>query len=368
MFTLRGAHLWRQFGFLALSSLGLSERALTAPGFLAIDTLPAHFQHLKSSIFRLILYSPNPEWIIPPQQHDEYRAFLKNLQSPVRESKEFEFKNFSQPGKLFRSYVAGYGTAFLWRDQKTLLTTRHTFSGMGAFPREFYNATNAEEVNASIRNLRPQLVILNHHGEMIFSTREESFSGRPPRRFPLGIGFPGHPLLLGPLHPAFQNLDSSTLTELSDFIELRIAKAIPARPLVFSTNEILPGTPLLSLSYPHPTHSRMQENHARDAPGEGLQISTGNAIAVPEFYLSFLRRIVTDSAAIDAYTSQRIFSNLDMVGGSSGAPIFGMKGELVGLYGAHWNNGQRSLESSYYPGGGHGACARFLEKVLKSGS
>ncbi len=356
----------------ALLGLTLVFKTLSAaPGFFPVSESRQLVLQAKESIYRVVLHSST-----------SLSKFRKSALIPLRESvpntysgidriwRQFELDHFfGESGGEF--FPVTFSTAVLLGDNQTLVTSRHLIEPLASdFPPAFWAARNYSDASEALNDQNLKLVIIDSRGDIVFETRNNRTRGHSAT-----IGFNGHPSFARSLGEPYSDLESETAEDLTDIMEIRLSEPLKGKPLVIATSLAQTGDEVYSLSYPSPTEGRNKLFQVPDSDGKGIRLSKGKVTLPPHFYLEHLAGLKQPPESEKAFLTSRVFSDLDMVGGGSGAPVLNARGEVVALYCAHWPKASDTsfsdalpLEQAYSEAGGLAISGAFLKRALHTSS
>ncbi len=333
------------------------------PGFYTVGSseIPTHVSNQSNAVFRIYILAPRPSFFVSRENIELYRNDIaSNPPGAYRYWKRIEIQNL-QNHPVYYSYDANNGTAFLVKNNRTLLTAGHLFDAIGALPSQFSRAKTYQEAQKSLMNHIPPFVVVNQHDQIVYDTRNpESEDSKS-----LRIGFNGHSSYSLTLGSSYAGLDHSSSATMTDLIELQLGRNLNAKPFEFATSTPAFGAQVFKIGFPVESKGRYI-HQTPDSDGESLRIAKGKVIDVPQFYIDFLNQYVKNSDAISVFLNQRITTDVDAVPGTSGAPIVDTQGKVVGLFNIHWPMEQVDLRARYYDVGGQGPNVDFLTRALSS--
>ena len=372
-----GIFCWAHVGgILALGALALGLAGCASTGAARL-VAPDAIHDKGESVFKIVVLSEEEQTSFEPVQY----AFL------LEDSVKGDFLDFlygervkeckRKREKRCSIHFAGFATAFLAGDNRTLWTVRHAFDSLleerltklGAggnkrAPEELYRALQATE---------PQILLYDRYKNLVFDSRGKKGS--------VHFAFLGDPKFMrefaltefveqtkdDPDHDARRWADELSLGvagKLTDIAKIELSQPLNAPALSFAKKVPVAGDAIYLLGYP--TRSQRQAVYgAKYYDGHSFHVSPGHATTAfqmfHKIFEKFNERAESESKVFHLFEKYFYYHDAPSAEGFSGGPILNESGEIVTLQSSGTEAGGFGLQ----PGWTSTLLQRFDEIPLK---
>lgn len=260
-------------------------------------------------------------------------------------------------------HFAGFATAFLAEDNRTLWTVRHGFDPVLEERIDRANSRNRdlspEELHRILTAAEPKILLYDRYKNLVFDSRRTSDVAR--------FEFLGDANLMGEFALAeflaasqanpersrrvwSEELKQAIAGKLTDLAKLNLSRAINAPALSFAKRVPSEGDPLFLLGYP--TRSQRQAVYsARYYDGHSFHVSPGHASTAYQMFHkifeAYKERAESESQIFHLFEKYFYYHDAPSAEGFSGGPVLNESGEIVTVQSSGTEEGGFGLQPKW---------------------